>query len=94
MVHEYEHATTDIPQYMGGIWPGRRLIPARRGPSRSPAGIRIEGSLKQNWLHMVIFPLATASVVYLTLDIEYPRIGLIRLDNADQILAEVRALMK
>jgi hypothetical protein len=28
------------------------------------------------------------------LDIEYPRVGLIRIDKADQVIADVRASMK
>jgi hypothetical protein len=47
----------------------------------------------RSWLHILSFTLVTASVVYISLDIEYPRVGLIRLDRADQVLSEVRASM-
>jgi ABC-type multidrug transport system fused ATPase/permease subunit len=57
------------------------------------AGFRMATGPRRNWLHMVIFPLVTAAVVYLTIDIEYPRVGLIRLEHADQMLEEVRARM-
>jgi hypothetical protein len=33
-------------------------------------------------------------VVYVVLDIEYPRVGLIRLESADQLLVALRQSMK
>ena len=57
------------------------------------AGFRLAGQGKRNWLHILSFALITASVVYISLDMEYPRVGLIRLDNADQVLKDVRAGM-
>lgn len=47
----------------------------------------------RSWLHIVSFALVVASVVYISLDIEYPRVGLIRLQEADEMLREVRASM-
>jgi len=47
----------------------------------------------RSWLHIVSFTLITTSVVYISLDMEYPRVGLIRLDHADKALKEVRAGM-
>ena len=47
----------------------------------------------RSWLHILSFTLVTASVVYISLDMEYPRVGLIRLDQADKALREVRASM-
>ena len=58
------------------------------------AGFRMASRLRRSWLHMVSFALVTASVVYVTMDIEYPRIGLIRLEQADEVLREVRAGME
>jgi hypothetical protein len=57
------------------------------------AGFRLAGRGKRSWLHIVSFALITASVVYISLDMEYPRIGFIRLDKADQMLRDVRANM-
>src|SRR5262245_17731498 len=57
------------------------------------AGFRMASSLQRSWLHMISFALMTAIVVCVTIDVEYPRVGLIRLDDADQVLAEVRASM-
>jgi hypothetical protein len=58
------------------------------------AGFRMASRFRRSVLHMVCFALVTAGVVYITMDIEYPRIGLIQLENADQFLKEVRAEMK
>jgi hypothetical protein len=43
---------------------------------------------------MAGFALVTVVVVYVTMDLEYPRAGLIRLDRADQLLVEVREQMR
>ena len=58
------------------------------------AGFRMATRFRRSVLHMVCFAFVTAGVVYLTMDIEYPRVGLIKLENADQFLIEVRAHMK
>jgi hypothetical protein len=58
------------------------------------AGYRMAVRLHRSWLHMVVFPLVTAVVIYVMIDIEYPRFGLIRLERADQVMVEVRQSMK
>ena len=40
------------------------------------------------------FALVMAMTIYVIIDLEYPRIGLIRVDAADQLLTEVRGSMK
>ena len=57
------------------------------------AGFRLSSRVKRSWLHIVSFALVTAAVVYISLDMEYPRLGFIRLDQADQLLKEIRADM-
>jgi hypothetical protein len=49
---------------------------------------------RRNWLHMTAFAAITAVTVYVILDLEYPRLGLIRVDAADQLLIELREGMK
>jgi hypothetical protein len=49
---------------------------------------------KRSWLHILGFTVITVIVVYVMLDIEYPRAGLIRLEAADQVLVELRQGMK
>ena len=44
-------------------------------------------------LHMIAFAAVTAVSVYVILDLEYPRVGLIRVDVADRVLSELRATM-
>jgi len=47
-----------------------------------------------DWLHKLGFALTVAITVYVILDIEYPRLGFVRLDAIDQVLVDVRAGMK
>jgi hypothetical protein len=58
------------------------------------AGYAMSWSRDRNWLHLVGFALVTTAVVYVIIDIDYPRVGLFRLDAADQVLYETRAAMK
>jgi hypothetical protein len=47
----------------------------------------------RNWLHWLSFALILTLAIFLILDIEYPRRGLIRIDSADHLLIELRASM-
>ncbi len=42
---------------------------------------------------MLVYAFITASTLYVILDMEYPRVGLIRVDSADQVLIDVRSSM-
>ena len=57
------------------------------------AGYRMAGGYR-SWLHILGFTVITVIIVYVMLDVEYPRAGLIRLENADQFLVDLRASMK
>lgn len=57
------------------------------------AGYGIAGK-SRSWIHMIGFSLTMAVAFYVILDIEYPRLGLIRVDSFDQALIDVRASMK
>ena len=46
------------------------------------------------WLHTLAFALITSLTVYVIMDLEFPSVGLIKLDLANQLLADVRAGMK
>ncbi len=48
---------------------------------------------KPNRLHALGFSLVIAFTVYVILDMEYPRLGFIRIDAADQVLIDLRASM-
>lgn len=58
------------------------------------AGYRMASGQHRSWLHILSLTVFTVIVVYVTLDIEYPRTGLIRLEAADQLLVKVRERMK
>ena len=47
----------------------------------------------RSWLHMLCFVIVVAVTVYVILDLEYPRVGLIRVDAFDQTLMELRESM-
>jgi hypothetical protein len=57
------------------------------------AGYHMAGSRFRSWLHTVGFAAVMAATVYVILDIEYPRRGLIRVDAVDEILRDVRRQM-
>jgi hypothetical protein len=59
------------------------------------AGYGLAGS--QSWsryLHMMGFALVITAVIYVVMDYDYPRLGLIRVDFADQALRATVAAMK
>ena len=57
------------------------------------AGYGMTGSRARSWFHMVGFALVMALSVYVILDLEYPRLGFIRLDAFDQALIDLRESM-
>jgi hypothetical protein len=52
------------------------------------------GGKSRNWLHILGFAASVAVSVYVIIDIEFPRLGLIRVDAFDQALVELRDSMK
>jgi hypothetical protein len=58
------------------------------------AGYGMAGSKKRNWLHTTAFAVVTAASIYVILDIEYPRVGLIRINPYDQVLVDLRQSME
>jgi hypothetical protein len=58
------------------------------------AGYGMAGSKERSWVHMVCFALVLAISIYVILDIEYPRLGLITVEGFDQALVDLRASMK
>ena len=57
-------------------------------------GYGMGGSKRRSWIHVGAFVVISVISVYVILDIEYPRSGLIRLDAYDQVLIELRESMK
>lgn len=58
------------------------------------AGFRMSSGQHRSWLHILGFTVLTVIIVYVMLDVEYPRAGLIRLESADQFLVNLREHMK
>jgi hypothetical protein len=58
------------------------------------AGYGMAGGATRSWLHMLGFAGIMAVTVYVILDIEFPRLGLIRVDVFDQVLVDLRQSMK
>jgi len=48
-------------------------------------------SKRPSWLHMIGFALSLAATVFMIYDIEFPRSGLIRVDQFDQVLVNTWA---
>ena len=57
------------------------------------AGYRMAIGQHRSWLHILSFVLITVIVIYVIIDVEYPRAGLIRLQAYDQVLVDTRANM-
>jgi hypothetical protein len=58
------------------------------------AGHGMAGGKARSWIHMLGLALAMAAAVYTVLDIEFPRLGFIRVDAFDQALMELRGSME
>jgi len=58
------------------------------------AGYRMASGQHRSWLHILSFATITVIIVYVIIDVEYPRVGLIRLQAFDQLLVDVRQGMK
>jgi hypothetical protein len=58
------------------------------------AGHAMSGAGARNWAHMATYAFAVAGAVYVIIDMEYPRLGLIRVDTFDKVLLELRQSMR
>jgi hypothetical protein len=58
------------------------------------AGYQSAGATDYDWVHKIGFAGIIALTVYVILDVEYPRLGWVRLDAIDQVIVNVRAGMK
>jgi uncharacterized membrane protein len=57
------------------------------------AGYGMATVKKRGWLHILAFSITMILTVYVIIDIEYPRLGLIRVDSFDQALVDLRNTM-
>lgn len=58
------------------------------------SGYGMAENQRRSWIHIVGFAAIMTLTVYVILDIEYPRVGLIRVDAVDQVLVELRKGME
>lgn len=56
-------------------------------------GFNMAANKHRQWMHMTAFAAVMSLVVYVIIDIEFPRLGLIRVDAADIVLTELRQSM-
>ena len=57
------------------------------------AGVGMAARQTHSWLHVACFAAVLTIAFYVILDLEYPRIGVIRIDWMDQLFRDVRAGM-
>lgn len=58
------------------------------------AGYGMAEAKTRSRMHMLIYSTILALAVYVILDLEYPRVGWVRIDRADHVLIDLRASMK
>jgi hypothetical protein len=58
------------------------------------AGYGMSGSATRDWVSTICFALMLGFALYMILDYEFPRIGLIRIDPVDQVLVDTLNRMK
>lgn len=79
----YHHPPTAIYVMLYGLALASALL----------AGYGMAGGASRNWLHALGYPAVLAIAVYVILDIEFPRLGLIQVDTVDQALVALRESM-
>jgi hypothetical protein len=57
------------------------------------AGFGMAGSKRRSWVHTIAFGAVIACSIYVIVELEYPRLGMIRVDDADRVLVELRESM-
>lgn len=51
-------------------------------------------SRQRSWLHILSFCLILAITIYVIIDVEYPRLGLIQIETSDRIIADLEQHMR
>jgi hypothetical protein len=62
--------------------------------SSALAGYAMSLSGSRDWMQIIIFAVVLGVAIYVILDYEYPRVGLVRVDPVDQVLVEELNKMK
>jgi hypothetical protein len=58
------------------------------------AGFGMAAARSRSWIHMLIFAATLTVTLYAVTDMEYPRLGLIRIENFDHFLVEAHQQMQ
>lgn len=58
------------------------------------SGYGLAGGHSKSWIHRLAFPIVIATALFVIVDIEYPRHGLIRVDAIDQLMVDLRTSME
>jgi hypothetical protein len=58
------------------------------------AGFGMAAAGARSWIHMVVFAATMAIALYTVTDMEYPRLGFVRVDDFDHFLADVYEQMR
>ena len=58
------------------------------------AGYAMAGEERRTWVHWISFMILVSIAVYLILELEYPRIGLVQITGADELLMQELERMK
>ena len=54
-------------------------------------GYQMSTAARRSWFHVLLFVITFTLAIYVILDLEYPRLGLIRVDAADTLLKDLRS---
>jgi hypothetical protein len=57
-------------------------------------GYDLGGGARLIWLHALTFAMLFSLTLYVIIDMEYPRVGLIRVTAMDRVLEDVRDSMR
>ena len=57
------------------------------------AGYATSANASRDWFHSLVFASILSLTMYVIVDLEFPRLGLIRVDTADQVLLDLRSSM-
>jgi hypothetical protein len=57
-------------------------------------GYAMAGGRRRSWVHILGFALIMAATTYVILDLEHPRLGLIRVDSFDHVLIQLHQQMQ
>ena len=58
------------------------------------AGYDLARAQRRHWLHTLGYAIILSATIYVILDIEFPRLGFIRVEAIDQVMVDLRATMK